>query len=222
MKKQDAEEAIPILERTMQQLLASVQDHGRSGFDVRRAIGKLLARANEYLRSDTAGQPIADCFEVARVAKVTAPQFEAVRLITTAEAPVTLGGILTKQSLIAFCLSVQCRVIADAIFDSRQDADIARTALNSSFAAAEESAADDMDAMSFQALISLHGAIIFHLLEKARPLPRLVRYRFARPLSTLVMSYRLYDDASRADELKNENRIVHPAFAPREGLALSA
>jgi prophage DNA circulation protein len=222
VKKQDALESIPILERTMQQLLASVQDHGRPGFDVRRAIGKLLASASEYLQSDTAGQPMADCFEAARIAKVTAPAFEGVRLVTAAEAPVTLGGILTKQSLIAFCLSVQCRVVADAVFDSRQDADTARAALNSSFATAEEAAADDMDAMSFQALVGLHGAIIFHLLEKARPLPRLVRYRFARPLSTLVMSYRLYDDAGRADELKNENRIVHPAFSPREGLALSA
>jgi prophage DNA circulation protein len=41
-------------------------------------------------------------------------------------------------------------------------------------------------------------------------------------MPTLVMAYRLYADASRGDELRAENKVVHPAFSPAAGLALSA
>jgi prophage DNA circulation protein len=36
------------------------------------------------------------------------------------------------------------------------------------------------------------------------------------------MAYRLYTDASRADDVRDENKVVHPAFCPMTGLALSA
>ena len=49
-----------------------------------------------------------------------------------------------------------------------------------------------------------------------------MRFAFARPLSTLVAAYRLYDDASRCDDLRAENRVVHPAFMRQDGYALSA
>ena len=35
------------------------------------------------------------------------------------------------------------------------------------------------------------------------------------------MFNRLYDDAGRADELREENQVAHPLFAPRIGVALS-
>ena len=46
-------------------------------------------------------------------------------------------------------------------------------------------------------------------------------FQFAAIRPTLIQSYRLYADASRADELREENNVVHPAFAPRNGRALS-
>jgi prophage DNA circulation protein len=61
-----------------------------------------------------------------------------------------------------------------------------------------------------------------HLVETARPLPRMLNYRFYLTMPNVVMAHRLYADASRADELRNENKIVHPAFCPRQGRALSA
>ena len=50
----------------------------------------------------------------------------------------------------------------------------------------------------------------------------MIGYQFAEVLPTLVISYRLYGDASRADEVRDENEIVHPAFCPTIGQALSA
>jgi len=50
----------------------------------------------------------------------------------------------------------------------------------------------------------------------------MLQFVFASPMPTLVMSNRLYYDASRADQLRDENKIVHPAFCPPQGQALSS
>jgi prophage DNA circulation protein len=50
----------------------------------------------------------------------------------------------------------------------------------------------------------------------------MLNFRFVEAGPTLVFAYRLYDDASRGDELREENGVVHPAFAPSFGRALSA
>jgi prophage DNA circulation protein len=49
----------------------------------------------------------------------------------------------------------------------------------------------------------------------------MLAWQFSQVMSTLILAQRLYYDASRADELRAENRIVHPAFSPRIGRALS-
>ena len=223
MKKTDAREAGQILARTMEALLGTVPaSQGRAGSDVRRAVGDLLAHAPTLLHNDEAGEPTALCFENARLANVTMVKFAGVIRVTAAETPVTLGGILTKNSLIQFALATVSHVIADMTFESRQDADKVRAQFKEIFTLAAEQAADDMDTTTYLALVTLHAALVNHLLETARPLPRIMRYRFARPLPTLVAAYRLYDDASRCDDLRAENKVVHPAFMRREGLALSA
>jgi prophage DNA circulation protein len=106
-------------------------------------------------------------------------------------------------------------------FVSRQQIEAMKAQLLQPFQDCEEIAADEMDQMTFQSLIMLHGAITAHLVATALPLPRLLNYQFFEPLPTLVMAYKLYADASRADELRDENRIVHPAFCPLLGTALS-
>ena len=96
-----------------------------------------------------------------------------------------------------------------------------RDEVNAAFDQAEEVAADEMALTVYKALMSLHAAVTFHLYDTARPLPQMLAYRFALPRPTLVLSHRLYDTASRADQLREENKVVHPAFAPREGRALA-
>jgi hypothetical protein len=189
---------------------------------VRRAVGDLLAHAERLLCDDIAGEPMADCFEKALLAEVTVVKFAGVLTVTLAETPVTLGGITTKYALISFCLGVQSRVLADTEFVSRQDVEQVRDRVNQVFAVVEEAAADAMDSTTFQSLVRLHAAVIAHLTETARPLPRILQFRFAQPLPTLVIAYKLYADASRCDELRTENKVVHPAFMLPSGIALSA
>ena len=139
-----------------------------------------------------------------------------------AEATATLGGALVKNAGIRLCLATQARIVAAMTFVSRQDVDALKQQLQQPFQDAEEIAADDMDQATFAALIALHGATVNHLVATARPLPRMLNFQFYEPLPSLVMAYRLYDDAGRADELREENKVVHPAFCPQAGRALSA
>ena len=81
--------------------------------------------------------------------------------------------------------------------------------------------ADEMALVTYKTLVALHAAVTFHLYETARPLPQMLNYSFGTPRPTLVLSHRLYDTAARADQLREENKVVHPAFAPRAGRALA-
>jgi prophage DNA circulation protein len=195
---------------------------GRAGSDARTAIGDTRANAYKLSTYDALGPPLDSCFDLAAQAGTTLAQFETVRQTIDLETPQTLGGQLVKDAGLRLCLASEARVIATMTFVSRQDVDALKLALQQPFQDTEETAADDMDQATFQALITLHGAVTNHLVSTAQPLPRMINFQFFEPLPTLVMAYKLYDDASRCDEMRQENKIVHPAFSPPTGKALSA
>jgi hypothetical protein len=222
MKRLDADEAAPIVDRMLQALLGTVPAKGRPGSDARTAIGDTRANARKLCINDTLGPPLDECFDLARLAGSTSEQINFVRVGIEQESPVSLGGRLAMDAGIRLCLATQARIIAGMTFVSRQDVDAIKQQLFQPFRDAEEIAADSMDQMTFQTLVGLHGAVVNHLVATARPLPRMLRFEFFEPLPSLVMAYKLYDDASRCDELREENKVVHPAFCPMIGKALSA
>jgi hypothetical protein len=222
MKRLDANEAAPIADRMLENLLGTVPAKGRAGSDARTAIGDTRAQAYKLCIEDALGPPLDNCFDLARQAGANVQQLESVREQIETETPVTLGGALVKDAGIRLCLAAQSRIIAGMTFVSRQDVDAIKLQLFQPFQDAEEIAADSMDQMTFQTLVALHGAVTQHLVATARPLPRMVNFQFFEPLPSLVMAYKLYDDASRCDELRAENKVVHPAFCQPTGQALSA
>ncbi|MGY8661764.1 hypothetical protein Q3C01_05265 [Bradyrhizobium sp. UFLA05-109] len=222
MKRADATEAAPLVDRMLATLLSFLPAKGRAGVDARTAIGDARANAFGLLIEDAMGPPLDACFDQARQAGITWQQLESVRAQLGQETPVTLGAALIQNAGIRLCLATEAYIIAAMTFVSRQEVDAIKTALFQPFQDAEEIAADEMDQMTFQALITLHGAITNHLVQTALPLPRMLQYQFFSTLPSLVMAYKLYDDASRADELRGENKIVHPAFCPMVGEALSS
>jgi len=221
MFRADVKEAAPLCNRVLAYMLTLAPTRGRPGSDLRTAVGDFATEAETLLRNDQAGPPLDAIFELARLTGLTQPQLEAVRLFAAAETPKLLGAVLIQNALIRFCLAFECRIIADMTFASRQDVDYIKTLIGNAFAPAQDLAADDMDQAAFMALIQLHAAVAFHLDQTARPLPRMLDYAFADVLPTLVLAYRLYSDAGRADQLRAENKIIHPAFSLREGRALS-
>jgi prophage DNA circulation protein len=97
-----------------------------------------------------------------------------------------------------------------------------RATINNAFGPVAEAVANEMDAMTYRKIVALHAAISYFLVETARPLPRMLRYRFGQVMTTLTIGQKLYADALRGDEVRAENKIVHPAFAPMQGRALSS
>jgi hypothetical protein len=222
MNKPDSLDATPIVQRCCANLLKTVNAKGRPGSDARQQISSTSVNAYALLRADTIGPELDACFDQARLAGATFAQMLEVQVLTSSEQPKKLGGALIQNSLLQWCLATESAIIADMTFISRQDVDLVKQQILQPFSDAEEQAADAMDQMVFQALVALHGATVAHLVDTERPLPLMLNYRFAAPSNTLVVAYRLYSDASRCDQVRQENKIVHPGFAPAVGQALSS
>lgn len=221
MFKPDAQEAVPIVNTALDALLIWLPSRGIAGSEARRACGMIKAHCEEWLMADVLGPPLLSAFEFARVSGMTLPQMDDVRLRVAQLGATSVGAIVVRDACIELALSEMARIIGNTIFGSREDVDNTRARVNTAFVDIEEEVADQMDAMSYQALIRMHAAIIAHLTLTARPLPQMLQFRFAHRWPTLVLSYKLYADANRADELRRENKVVHPLFAAAQGRGLS-
>ena len=148
-------------------------------------------------------------------------EFNRIRAAVVALNAVSLLAVLIKEACICWPFEHLSVVLTAMTFTSRDDVTFVRDEINAAFDPAEESAADEMAVVVYRKLVALHAAVTFYLADTARPLPQMLQFQFAAIRPTLIQSYRLYADASRADELRDENKVVHPAFAPRQGRALS-
>jgi hypothetical protein len=222
MFKADAIEAQPIVNATLDELLSWAPTQGRPGLDLRTAVGKAKLYALEMLQFDMIEVPLLQCFMLAYHNGINIYQIETVRRVTAAQPAKSVGAIMTRDTLIELAFTTEGYVIADMVFTSRQDVDRIKLAVNDAFDDMEEELADAMDAMMWRAVLKLHAAMSMHLVETARPLPRMLPYHFNLTLPSVALAHRLYADAGRADELRNENKIVHPAFCLHDGMALSA
>jgi prophage DNA circulation protein len=221
MFKVDAKEAAPIVIATLDAMLTWAPTRGRPGSDLRTAIGDIKAHIEALLQGDRIGPPLLNCFELANKTGMTLSQMNQVHATAAAQTATLPGAIVIKDALIEFALAAEAKIIADMDFVSREDVELVKNHINAAFAPLEEEVADQMDAMTYRAIISLHAAITFHLYETARPLPEMLRFRFGISMPTLLIAQRLYADAGRADELRLENKVVHPAFMLPNGRALS-
>jgi prophage DNA circulation protein len=227
MNKVELSEAVAL----SQTLIAGVLDtlagrQGTAGAELRHLCGALTANAAVELDADagplTFYTDFAACFAQARIAGATFAALDRVRRLAEAAAPGLPTGIAVKNFAVRVALAEQSKVLAATTFTSRQDVDTVLDQVNANFELAETVAADGHDNVAYRALIALHAAVANDLSTRARPLPRMVTYKFARRLPALTMAQRLYYDGSRANELALENKAVHPAFMPQSGRALSA
>jgi hypothetical protein len=221
MLREESIEAQPIVDATLVALLAWAPTRGLDGANLREQINSVRAQALTLLQADAIGDDLAACFDLAVTTGINLPQVERVRQIADGFSPLTVGAQMIKDSLIQFALVTEARLIVTMTFVSRTDVENVRAMINVSFAAEAEMMADKMDAMTYRAVVALHAAISFFLVQTARPLPQMLSYRFSILRSTLGIAQRLYADATRCDEIRNENRIVHPLFCPLIGRALS-
>jgi hypothetical protein len=221
MFKTDVQEAIPILDTVLKAMLAQSPASGVIGANLRATANALRANAEVVLMADAAGPPLENVFRLAQANGITLPQMDYVRNIAVAQPATLPGAILIRDSLIQYALATEGLIIAGMTFVSRDAVEAARQLIYAGFAPMEETVADSIDPIGYQTLIAQHAAINHHLTLTAQPLPKMLGFIFAEPLPTLTAAYKLYADASRADELRGENHVIHPAFMPPTGRALS-
>jgi hypothetical protein len=202
-------------------LLNIIVGTDQTSIQAKMVIGYVFANLHSLLFYDQIGIPLDTCFNLVRQSGCTLPQMEQVRILLDVENPQTLGATLIRNSSIELALAQEGKIISLMGFNSRQDVDNLINQIQIPFNTAEEIAADTMDSADYIAIVELRAAIVNHLVATARPLPNMLTYQFASPLPSLVISQRLYGDASRYDQIRAENKVVHPAFCPAIGQALS-
>jgi len=222
LEKADAVEATPLIQRMLTTLLSIIPDKGRPGSDARRAIGDLMASTYVSLYDGTLGPALVNCLDLVRLSGVALPMMGLVRLQLEAEAPFTLGATMVRDYALNMVLAEQALIITNMTFNSRQDVDELIMMVQMAFTGPEESTADNMDSETYRGLIELRASLINHLVTVGLPLPEMLVYEFAVPMPSLLISQRLYADTSRYEEIRNENKVVHPLFCPIVGQALSA
>lgn len=131
-----------------------------------------------------------------------------------------------EQTLLLFFEAMALAEIANAVSAiaprSYDEALAFRQRLGRAFDVTIDRASDIGAFALMRPLRETQAALTRDLIERGRPLARLVSYETGVPLPAVVLGHRFYQDASRADELFAENGATdHPSFMPMSGKAYS-
>lgn len=225
MNKTDLDEAVAATATVLDTLLLTLQGKtGLQGSTTRQLCGNLSANGSVQLNAggSTFWVNLAACFEAAQQAGSTYIAMDAVRAAAEALTPVGRPAIAVKNFCIRMSLAELARIIAATTFTSRQDIDAVMDQIDAAFERAELVAADNLDNVAYRLLLNIHAAVSNDLAQRSRPLPRMISYTLPKRVPSLTLAQRLYADPSRADELVDENKPIHPLFMPQSGKALSA
>ena len=222
---------LPLFERTPGQ----VSDVARFSA-YRRTVTTLRADTRAAARSGTLAQDIANIAEGYRVAstdmRAVIQGLERIAVRARAQTlseprSATLARQLrNEQTLLLIFEAVALAEAANAVsaFAPRsfEEARGLRDRLGRSFDVTIERASDLGAFELMRPLQKAQAMLTRDLIERGRPLARLVSYETMVPLPAVVLAHRYYQDAGRASELRAENSGTdHPAFMPLHGQAYS-
>ena len=216
------EEIEEITRRTLGNLLAFSGKVGRPGAELRYACGDLAGRTAVYLRDGSFANRLRSCFRLATMAGITLDWMDRVLLQLTEEQPKFFTSTSVVQNSLIFALAQEGRIIGATEYKSRNEVDATMRRMKDRFDTIRFILADTMSGPSYQDFINLIAAITRYLTDSARPLPRMLHYQLGTTYPALAASQYIYGEGDRGEELRRENKIVHPAFMQRSLRALSA
>lgn len=222
MTLDDRDEAVAVLRAALTALQGAVPTQtGRTGALFRYACGDLLAQAATLVTIGAVGVPLKACFDQAVTAGATLNGFVAVRNAILVLALAGQPARVVAGGCYCLALGAEAKILSATTFTASDDALKALAVYGSAADAAQEWTADNHLPALYQSLIAMVSAVSRDLTSRAAPLPRLSTYAFPRGTTSHALACRLYGDANRADELRAENKVTHPAFMPATGIALS-
>ena len=220
--KDQTEEAAGVLNRMLDDVMASVPSPWNpDAYQLRRQVGDIRANALQLIRDQELGDPLWQAFETARTVGATLEGMDCVRehQLALDPAPHSPMAKAVAQAGILFALITESKIVADMTFKSREDVQAMIVRMNEAFEQVKNS--ETIDSTTYRRVIALGGALMYHLGQTELQLPRHVKYVLPAPQPALYVANRIYADASRYEEIVEENKIVHPAFCPRELNVLS-
>ena len=221
MTSDEANETLKIVQRIGPVVLSTtINPHTAIAAALRRMIGMMVVDKN-MINMPTFAVVFGACLDLAMKCGATLVTMDRVRKAALKETPVSLPAVQTVLAIVRIALAFDARIIAAMVFRLRDEIEAIATAVNAAFSQTSEIAADDLDAATYNAIISLHGAVTQHLAVRGRRLPRVINYSYPMVMPALRMAQRAYADPSRYRELIDENGVVHPLFMPREGQMLA-
>lgn len=116
--------------------------------------------------------------------------------------------------IIVLCTGAMTSSAADANPTSRDEAEQLAQRVSQQLDGALVVVGDRADDELYNALLSIRTAFISTMMARSSGLSDLMQVTMAQPIPALTLANRLYQDASRADELIQEARVPHPAFMP--------
>ncbi|MFZ2469471.1 MAG: DNA circularization N-terminal domain-containing protein [Parvibaculum sedimenti] len=120
-----------------------------------------------------------------------------------------LVALIRRSAIVA-----AARAAADISFTSYDDAVSVRNTLSDLFETAIFEAGDAGEDAAYQALGQVRAAMIKDISARGEKLARLGSFTPEQTMPALVIAYRLYGDAARAEEIVARNGIRHPGFVP--------
>jgi prophage DNA circulation protein len=128
-------------------------------------------------------------------------------------------GVAAGSSVTARTIQINGRAVVLAVpdapastggFATWQEAAAARDEVVDIIRAVMEEADDTV----YPALRALSAAVVAHINVQRPALAYDGRYTAATTMPSLLLAYRIYGDATRADEIEYRNRVRHPGFVP--------
>ncbi len=129
---------------------------------------------------------------------------------TPAQAQATQNAVAVAQLMQRSGLVVAARAAGAISYASSNDALLVRDSLVDRLDAAAEIASDEV----YFALSNLRAVLVRDIGARAANLTRLIQYTPGQTLPAIVLAYKLYGDAERADEIVARNRVRHAGFVP--------
>lgn len=146
-----------------------------------------------------------------------------IRLLTALAAfspasdPTGTAALCRRMALISLC-----RAVSNYVPSSFQDAMTLRSRIASLLDAEILAAADAGQSATWQAFRTLRQQVTAYLTTEGGDLPAVVQETLPAPLPALVVAYRLYADATRADDLIARVDPPDPNFMPISFEALNS
>ncbi|MDA8487487.1 DNA circularization protein [Kluyvera sp. Awk 3] len=116
--------------------------------------------------------------------------------------------------IVVLCTGAMTRAAADASPTSRDEAEAITQRVSVQLDTALVLAGDRAEDGMYGSLLAIRTSFLATMSDRASGLSELIQVTMAQPLPALTLANRLYQDASRADELVQEACVPHPAFMP--------